>query len=217
MDHAKFDAARGFGSAGSLGARNDKAQAVEEARLRAKAEMEAAGAAYNFELTPVCGLPTPIPRRGGRQSRNRYGAVVTEEGYEQALLDEREKKANKEGAAAAAEGRVAAAWEKQRQGIRAVEAQLDGVSTPTKVKALRVGELKSFIYSRTGHHPKVKSNKDDALLNEAIALLQEKLPPTPPDRRSLPSLRDPRRTLRTNLKSRWTYATETSMVAFEVR
>jgi hypothetical protein len=159
VDHAKFDAARTFGSSGSQGQRNPKAQRTEDARQKMRAEMEAVGAAYVLETGPVC-PPTlfAIPR-GGRQSRNKNGCVVTEVAYEMMLRDEEQKKIEAANSKSSAEAKTAAAWEKQRSGIRAVEAQVVGISTPSKMPPLKVHELKSLIYGRTGHHSKA-SKKD---------------------------------------------------------
>ena len=183
VDHAKFDAARafGFGSRGSQGQRNPKAQRTEEAREKMKIEMEAAGAAYLAEFDAVCPPPTMAIPRGGRASRNKFGAVVTERSYEAMLRDEEQNKIDKANSKSSAEAKTAAAWEKQRSGIRAVEEQLEGVLTPSKLRLLRVHELKSFIYSRSGHHAKASSNKDLALQLEAAALFEKPLllPATP--------------------------------------
>jgi hypothetical protein len=144
-------------------------------------EMNAAGAAYLEESRPVCPEATMPMSRGSRQSRNRFGAVVTEVAYEQMLRDVESKKLEEANSKSSAEEKTAAAWEKQRPGIRAAEAQLQGVSTPTKLGALKVHELKSLIFGRTGHLPKAKNNKDRAMELEAARHIRAPLllPATP--------------------------------------
>ena len=183
VNHEKYEVAKNFGSEGSAGPRSERASNVEAARQRALSQMEAAGYAYKFVTGPI------IRQNRGKvafkqrhwRSRNKFGIVTTEKTYEEALIAEEKEKAEAATSKDKAAAKTAAAWEKQRPAIRAVEAKLHGATTPTALKGLSIKDQRAFIYGRTGHHSKAKSNKNGEVELEATALFSEplKLPPTP--------------------------------------
>lgn len=49
----------------------------------------------------------------------------------------------------------------------------DALSKAVDISKLKVGQLKAIVLSRTGHQPKAKNNKDDAMVAEATAAVRD--------------------------------------------
>jgi DNA-directed RNA polymerase subunit RPC12/RpoP len=75
-----------------------------------------------------------------------------------------------------------AVWEKKRVDLRAAESAL--AAADGEPSRLSVKMLQALIFSRTGHRPTAKNNRDDALVLGGRAALDKGrttlLPPTPP-------------------------------------
>ena len=124
-----------------------------------------------------------VPRRT-REDRAQYGLVVTDDDYVKAISSEGARALAERAAEAAKVSKVSERWEKRRAEIRAVEKE---VADGAPLENLKVGQLKSLIYGRTGSGAKAANNKEGAMLAEArVALGRDlMLPPTPtPPRRA---------------------------------
>ena len=147
----------------------------------ARADVEAVGGAVHKAYTPPVDLDEAaavhVPRRT-REDRAQYGLVVTDDDYVKAISSEGARALAERAAEAAKASKVSERWEKRRAEIRAVEKQ---VADGAPLENLKVGQLKSLIYGRTGSGAKASNNKEGAMLAEArVALGRDlMLPPTP--------------------------------------
>ncbi|KAK7239606.1 hypothetical protein SO694_00028235 [Aureococcus anophagefferens] len=185
MNRAKLDFGNALGKGDAAeadaGERSAGAQNLDRAMEMARADVEAVGGAVHKAYTPPVDLDEAaavhVPRRT-REDRAQYGLVVTDDDYVKAISSEGARALAERAAEAAKASKVSERWEKRRAEIRAVEKQ---VADGAPLENLKVGQLKSLIYGRTGSGAKASNNKEGAMLAEArVALGRDlMLPPTP--------------------------------------
>ena len=180
-----FDTSAAFGGGGATGGDADivlvrnstqakVAAAVAEARERVRAVV---GVVDHFEA-PIMDEPTQVPGRK-RKSMTAAGAIINSTEYEAELRAQKSIAEDKETAKKTKrEAKVtdfAAKWVPLVQKAEAALAALKPIPTTAAAlsAALKVGDLKALIVSRSGKTAAAKNNKEDALAKEALALLSK--------------------------------------------
>ncbi|KAH8058915.1 hypothetical protein JL720_13931 [Aureococcus anophagefferens] len=173
MNRAKLDFGNALGKGDAAeadaGERSAGAQNLDRAMEMARADVEAVGGAVHKAYTPPVDLDEAaavhVPRRT-REDRAQYGLVVTDDDYVKAISSEGARALAERAAEAAKASKVSERWEKRRAEIRAVEKQ---VADGAPLENLKVGQLKSLIYGRTGSGAKASNNKEGAMLAARVA------------------------------------------------
>ena len=144
------------------------AAAAAEARERVRAVV---GVIDHFEA-PIMDEPTQVIGRK-RNSMTAAGAIVSSMEYEAELRAQKAIAKDKETAKKMKrEAKVTGFAAKWVPLVQKAEAALAALKpTPTTAVALKVGDLKALIVSRSGKTAAAKNNKEDTLAEEALALL----------------------------------------------
>ena len=139
--------------------RNQTVASIE----RKEREVAAASAAVDRAKEPAVPRPTLSVPRGRPASANALGCCLTSGAHLAELEAVREAQELKEAEKARKADEY---WDRWRPRVRAAEEKLREHGTPSK---LSVADLNGLVVSRTGHCAKAKSNKENALLDEARA------------------------------------------------